>query len=486
MFFSAGWSSQTRLMAVVICVALQSILQTMILPLVVVHHQQQVKHPMHDFIRKASSPPDDAQLKKQPQPPSNCQDVPPINFTDFLQHQSEADIYMSHPPWAVFYNIYTRPESEQQEGAKVSVRQALKIVEEQLAQLAVSYAARKYASADMKLPIYFNTIGSPLAKRYTNKFCNKHRDYMTCTHMQHYDSAFEEVTLQRVHDYCHAFPLNRVVYIHSKGTYNIRGRIRKGGKNQYWRRHMTHAVSHQDCLEPPDTSCNLCGLVFTPLPWLHFSGNFFTADCGYIRKLLPLTQYRHKLRDLASITRQQASDSHLTFQLFPPSDAYLGLDRYASEHWPGSHPDLVPCDLSLKRSINFWKRDITSVDSINTLNESLSVADVATAMNASGSASSDTSSSSESLIVGNMEEYLNFSLAPRPLVDPQPMKNVAKDKRIREYFLLAGNLLKWNYLYGGSALPSEQSWIWSFFPDGEEWKSYSNDETSKLNWAEMQ
>lgn len=431
-------------MALAICVALQSVLQTMILPLGVVHQQQQIKHPMHDFIRK-SSPPNDAQLKQQqPSPPSNCRDVSPVNFTNFLHQQSKADKSTRNPPWAVFYNIYTRPETEHQEGAEVSVRKALKIVEEQLAQLADSYAARKYASANMKLPVYFNTIGSPLAKRYTNKFCSKHRDYMTCTHMQHYDSAFEEVTLQRVHDYCHAFPRNRVVYIHSKGTYNIRWSIRHGGQNQYWRRYMTHAVSHKDCLEPPDSTCNLCGLFFTPVPWLHLSGNFFTADCGYITKLLPLTQYRHKLRDLAVIARQQANESRLTFQLFPPSDAYLGLDRYASEHWPGSHPDLVPCDLSLKRNINFWKRDVTSVDSINTLNESS--------------------------IAGNMEEYLNFSLAPRPWVDPQPMTNVAKDKRIREYYLLAGNLLKWNYLYEGRALPSDQSWIWSFFPDGEEWK----------------
>jgi hypothetical protein len=33
---------------------------------------------------------------------------------------------------------------------------------------------------------------------------------------------------------------------------------------------------------------------------------------------------------------------------------------------------------------------------------------------------------------------------------------------------LAGFLLKWDYIY--KAIPPSDSWIWRWFPDGEQWK----------------
>lgn len=39
--------------------------------------------------------------------------------------------------------------------------------------------------------------------------------------------------------------------------------------------------------------------------------------------------------------------------------------------------------------------------------------------------------------------------------------------RIREFYFLAGNILKWYMLYGEP--PPKNSWVWTHFPDGHLW-----------------
>jgi hypothetical protein len=39
--------------------------------------------------------------------------------------------------------------------------------------------------------------------------------------------------------------------------------------------------------------------------------------------------------------------------------------------------------------------------------------------------------------------------------------------RVREYYLMAGNLYRWWELYG--TVPPSTSWVWSWFPDGDAW-----------------
>jgi hypothetical protein len=51
----------------------------------------------------------------------------------------------------------------------------------------------------------------------------------------------------------------------------------------------------------------------------------------------------------------------------------------------------------------------------------------------------------------------------RILEDPRP--------RFREYYLLPGNLLTWFALYGGDGVPPRDSWVWSWFPDGDRWRA---------------
>jgi len=39
----------------------------------------------------------------------------------------------------------------------------------------------------------------------------------------------------------------------------------------------------------------------------------------------------------------------------------------------------------------------------------------------------------------------------------------------REFYFLAGHLLKWHHLYPG-IMPHNNSWMWSFFLEGLEWR----------------
>lgn len=412
---------------------------------------------------------------------------------DFTKLVSEAN----SPPWALFYNIFvplnendndaapssdTANHTSSQHHLSEAQRGALNIVREQLGQIRHSYAAQRYFSSHNKtLHVFYNSIGTPLDSNYMNDVCQSdpshaHITPLNCIPMHHYASAFEEVTLQRVWEYCQDFPHHKVMYMHSKGSYNSRG-----GRNLHWRRHMTHAIGHEDCIESLSSTsltnatmtttttrttqqpqqCNMCGLVFNPIPWIHYSGNFFTADCGYIRQLLPLDRYRQQMNELANLTRHEHMKHHrILFQLWPDKDAYLGLERYASEAWPGSHPDLIPCDLSLDRAIDSWKKERVPAPAAPSI-----------AMLRSNNATMNHTWTTSP--IGNVEHLLQVSVAPRasePRGKDMFMRKYRYDdsRRLREYYLLAGNMLKWHYLYG--TVPRNTSWVWSFYPDGATWR----------------
>lgn len=323
----------------------------------------------------------------------------------------------SSPPWAFFYNIYMPPD----EGNATLVYH---ILDEQLHQVGISHAAMYQ---NKSLTVYYNTIGHSVNQSFMEETCRRWNSKMKCVHMEHFDQAFEEKTLARVHEYCHHHPEERVGYIHNKGSFNSRN-----SRNEWWRRYMTLAVTHRDCLKPPDDFCDICGLNFYATPFIHYSGNFFTAKCSYINKLLPIEEFRERMSSLANITNEYEQQGRFLFHTFRNQDTYLGLDRYASEAWPGSHPSVAACDLSAARRVDFWKKER-----------------------------------------GDAFDHLNFSLAPRS-TDPSGKflhtRRTLRNKPtylMREYWLLAGNMFKWIRLYGD--VPPKTSWVWSFFPDGNIW-----------------
>jgi hypothetical protein len=155
------------------------------------------------------------------------------------------------PPFAIFYNVYISKESD-----KEALEQSLAIVDDQMGQVGASYAA---SHKDKPVNVFFNTVGKRgvLNNAYMALVCSD-RCNIRCIHMDHYDEGYEDVTLQRVYDYCqtHQEPGQKIVYMHNKGS------LHPGGENHWWRRHMTLAVTDEKCLNPANNTCNTCGLVF--------------------------------------------------------------------------------------------------------------------------------------------------------------------------------------------------------------------------------
>jgi hypothetical protein len=196
---------------------------------------------------------------------NDAQDVPtePQNrmreggaFLDASENRQSSSIFSvqdpsTSPPFAIFYNVYIPDKLD-----KEALGQTLAIVDDQMAQVGASYAA---SYKNKPVNVFFNTVGKRgvLNNEYMARVCSD-RSNMRCMRMDHYDEGYEDLTLQRVYDYCqtHQEPGQQIIYMHNKGSFH------PGGQNHWWRRHMTLAVTDKKCLNPANNTCNTCGLVF--------------------------------------------------------------------------------------------------------------------------------------------------------------------------------------------------------------------------------
>jgi len=331
---------------------------------------------------------------------------------------------------AIFYNIFI-PTDQGAEGEQ----RARDILQDQLGQIGASYAV-----ANGTVSLYYVTIGKPLDQDdydYMKSLCD--RNHLECHHIQHFKRGYEEVTLQRVHEFCVAYPEFRAMYIHSKGSYHAMEKVDISQTS--WRRNMMSAVTHQQCIEPPDPSCTACGLVALPWPMVHFAGNFFTAQCQYVSKLIPPRDFSERMGEAVSFSRLRMLQNTFVSELFEQAMHYYGVGRFASEQWVGSHPAIVPCDLSPRGHIKPWYQP------------------------------------------GPAQHPFQFAMFPRHPIQHDEWPYIYKRKlklqmnnpsaRFREYFLLPGNLFRWYHLYNQA--PPESSWIWSWFPDGLTWKQQTKE-----------
>jgi hypothetical protein len=358
---------------------------------------------------------------------------PVVAKTDAIDRQEGRDVSFfdfkvdESPPFAIFYNIFV-PSDQGEKG----VANSLRIVQEQLSQVGSSYAA----SLQRQPTLFYNTLGKRDGIEANAMQILCHTNNLTCTHMEHYDDGLEQVTLQKVHDFCSIHEDHRVVYLHTKGAYHPRP------ANQGWRRHMTAATTSQDCLAPPDDTCNLCGSIYYPF-WTSFMpGNMWTAKCSYIQQLLPPKEFELRQRNLIKEVLIMRVVGTLSLRMFPKKDGsnlsmgdLYGLNRYSDEHWVGSHPAVVPCDVAGGIDLALlWKARLQQTRS-------------------------------------------NFAMAPREAVDakwftvkPTNTQSILQNEkmRIREYFFLGGRIFLWLGLY--NQVPPESSWVWTWFPDGTRWK----------------
>lgn len=329
----------------------------------------------------------------------------------------------------IFYNIFL-PDTDD------GYDRAVGIVEEQLQQIVQTLLVDRSNNDD--LTVFGIVIGRKLE---LPELCSDLHPNLHCLVLQHYENATETVTLQALYEHC-AAPAGVknfdgdsqvVVYLHSKGSYH------DNAVNAAWRRALTAAAllcsSRID-----DDFCNLCGLQFYTQFTMFVPGNMWAADCAYVRQLLPpaSTLYLQKRQQVVQQFLLYRLKGHMKSQLLRDRRDYFGLDRYAVEHWIGSHPDLRPCDMDPVGSLPAIFRRNAGVDSV--------------------------------------ASTFNFSLAPRHpgfavtnVLRGHERLHAHPEDRLREYYLLPGHLLKWNALYD-ARWPVDDSWVWKWFPDGDLWR----------------
>jgi hypothetical protein len=149
--------------------------------------------------------------------------------------------------------------------------------------------------------------------------------------------------------------------------------------------------------------------------------------------------FMHRINDVSSEAMLWTLQGKFSKNLmFSGRNDHFGIDRFASEHWVGSHPDLIPCDVSPSTTgFGHW-------------------------ISGGGPAQ-------------GKQAAFEFGMAPRrdgsPVgeeVKTRPVILKNKEWRKKEFFLLPGRLFKWMRLY--QKAPPKDSWIWKWYPDGEYWK----------------
>eukprot|EP00429_Kryptoperidinium_foliaceum_P009971 CAMPEP_0176004822 /NCGR_PEP_ID=MMETSP0120_2-20121206/1891_1 /TAXON_ID=160619 /ORGANISM="Kryptoperidinium foliaceum, Strain CCMP 1326" /LENGTH=852 /DNA_ID=CAMNT_0017337515 /DNA_START=166 /DNA_END=2721 /DNA_ORIENTATION=+ len=322
--------------------------------------------------------------------------------------------------WSIFYNLFI-PSDPKARGNTIS------IVIEQLQSI---FSTMKNQGIVHEPTFFYNLIGDGgISSADIQELCRTHAPGLRCEFMQHYENGDERVTLNSLHQFCldDEHQNYRVTYLHPKGSFH------PSEQQNNWRRSLTDAALHGDCLNPPDNSCNLCGLLFLPQFTSFIPGNMWTASCSYIKGLLSPYDFHDKIEDATGEILLLRAREQLRAGLYPNDRRdRFGLDRYSSEHWVGSHPDVTPCDLDMYGRLSWVVESPLSQDEMK----------FQMAPHATGH------------LHGKRENRFHV------LTD--------EGMRLRETFYLPGLLFKWSQLYGKA--PPRNSWAWSWFPDGAFWR----------------
>lgn len=238
-----------------------------------------------------------------------------------------------------------------------------------------------------------------------------------CTEIAAVPTGDEMITLSELYKYCHS-PENHestVVYMHSKGTYT------SNAKNDGLRALLMKAVLSMECLlgttnnnvttttttidstNLTATTCDTCSTRFSFLPFSAYVGNMFVAKCNYISKLTPPHEFEEQKQKVINTMKNATTkitlpnkrniyetklDNQTSYKfrekeyMWIDRKSWIGVDRYAAEHWIASHPDIRPCEVFPQetnpaiiygRSIpldRFQKPKLTSIQDTMTTNVS--------------------------------------------------------------------------------------------------------------------
>uniref|UniRef100_A0A7S3L046 Uncharacterized protein n=1 Tax=Amphora coffeiformis TaxID=265554 RepID=A0A7S3L046_9STRA len=378
--------------------------------------------------------------------------------------QQDKDIY-------IFYHIFLPNGNNQTE-----YQNALAVVDEHVTQITHNLIHKtNYTKASIRaatssrvdtIHFHYTTVGAGLpsedylAKKYS------YSNVMNYVHVQHVDMVsdpvYEEVSLQALYDHCQE-PSQvdnynaKVVYMHSKGTFhNTR-------ENVNFRRSITNAVLHPDCLELNVDQCNVCALQFVPFP-IHAAGNMWTASCSYVRQLIPPLEFRPRIEEAAEYIQSMKQHGRLQMRLSAISNTMLGKKRYSNQHWIGTHPNVVPCQMADPNiRLEHWRQLYAGDFNYTTSDGMVEVLPPTGKIHKKW--------------FKTMSTFHGIAAPALPLgqIQLKWLKNVhlianVTDRR-REITLLPGLFQYWDHLYNGSR-PADNSWFWDYYPDGDYFRSH--------------
>jgi len=326
-------------------------------------------------------------------------------ITDFVAKRAPQRVI---PRFLVFYHSYIPPQN---------TTFALSIVDEQIQQL------QKY---DVQRVVHVS-LGS------NHTVCHRFAD---CRH-EHYDQGTELHTLSLLWNHCQNHTNDTVVYIHSKGSFHPKQ------SNQYWRYYLTEAALACPFLE----ECNVCGLQWY-VTWTQFvPGNMWKAQCRYISRLMNPWDFSVRMQSVAQDLLVDQLRGRLTTDTLTMGARkdFFGLQRYAAEHWMGSHPTVKGCDMDADATIPDEVREKCVPDN---------------------------SCSLRRWWVAGQSLDAAAAVGPRRHGAPVHDTNASRHPEynaVTDYYGLRGQLQKWYGLY--QEAPPDDSWVWQWYPHGMQWKS---------------
>ena len=356
----------------------------------------------------------------------------------------EASSSATTTPWTLFYHMYFPPHNE------TAYQHAAAIVQEQLGMVGQSFATnhrqQQQQQHSMPTTLYYTVIGEAIHNHtwMTRDVCQANNLQCIPLQPQALTQGQEDVTLQALYNFCHDFPTQIVIYLHTKGSFHASGP--KFATQDVWRQRLTEAATHQQCLQAvKDCRCETCSLLLQPLPGIHYPGNMWTASCHHIRRLLPPNSFsQHMDKVVNAFQRIRTARQRLNTTFFAQMPHMMGRTRFAAEHWLGSHPALhSPCDLSAHQTANLsaWLHPFES----------------------GLSAANFTLGTSPTFTIDHAHwDYFRYGKRGHTVLNTPAL-------RLRDWFLLPGQLFKFATLYDG-AVPDADSWMWTWFPDAKVWQ----------------
>ena len=274
------------------------------------------------------------------------------------QHQQGQAMSSSKPRTVIFFNTYIHP-NRTLEGQKIIRDQLWRINKQPLLE---------------DTDIYYTRFGDINTTAWPETECVGRRKKRKCHQIKAVEKGDEVDAIQAVYEYCLQNNEDRVVYMHSKGSFT------PTESNDRLRRFLMEAILSDECLNMPnDGSCSTCSTQFQPFPIFHYVGNMLVAECSYVKKLIPPKDFEKAKRRVVDtlfnatspslslstnitnepnpivyVTKIEGGDNPIEFQFRKKhvdqiqSEPCLGINRYAMEHYFLSHPEAKPCEVFSK------------------------------------------------------------------------------------------------------------------------------------------